>query len=87
VVYAAVVRRDIVGVQKDTLLYCDLLASYSISCVHRVVRTSLEAGNGRGHFNSAGEKVRQGGKERGQRQPHRRRSSKEEHFLLGRHDE
>jgi hypothetical protein len=84
VVYAAVVRRDIVGVEKDAFLHCDVLAGHSIS--HVYVRTSLEAGDRRGHFNSAGQKIGKGRKERGQRQSHCRRSSKEEPFLLRSHD-
>jgi hypothetical protein len=66
VVDAAVVRRDIVGVEKDALLHCGVL-EFPVVRIAAVVCTSLEAGDGRRHFNAAGEQVGEGGEDRRQR--------------------
>jgi hypothetical protein len=79
VVYAAVVRRDIVGVEKDALLYCREVSIYTSSVL--VTHTSLEAGHWCGHLYSARENVRKSGKDSGKDQSHCRSSSKEHQFV------
>jgi hypothetical protein len=66
VVYTAVVRGDIVGVEKDTFLYYAFVSILHHSLIVLVMRTPLEAGYWCGHFDSAREKVRKGRKDSGQ---------------------
>jgi hypothetical protein len=82
VVYAAVVRRDIVGVEEHALLYCSL----SVYRIYRqrlgAVCTSLEARYWCRDLDAAREKVGKGGKDCGQGQSHCRSSSEYEELVL-----
>ena len=74
VVDAAIVGRDVVGIEEDALLYCDC---QSIATCSSEYLTSFEAGDRSGHLDSACENVWQRGKCCKQKQSHCRRRSKE----------
>jgi hypothetical protein len=81
VVEAAVVGRGIVRVEVQALLHWrneESAAIRSAIDVIDLVLTSLEARDGRRHFDSASQQARQGGKDGEEEQPQRRGRAKEE---------
>jgi hypothetical protein len=82
VIYAAIVRRDIVGVEEDAFLHCGVLASQLAQAWNSGAHTSLEAGNWGRHLDAAGEKVWESRKDSGEKQPDGSSSRKYEELLL-----
>jgi hypothetical protein len=84
VVEAAVVGRDVVGVEEDSFLYWALGQTSTIpsQSITSVERTPLEAGHGGGHFDAASKETGKTGKDREQQEPQCSSSSEEECALL-----
>jgi hypothetical protein len=75
----AIVRRDVVVVEKKAFLHCK--SQYTLSSI-RIIRTSLETRNRRGDFYPSGEDIREGWKGCREKESSCRGSAEENSIIL-----